>query len=407
MHRVELLLHGRPCACLESRPGTVTGYLTDSPPLPPLSLRQSGWRGAEPDDPDGLVRWCRHLLPESGIRERIGRRLGISPDSLTALLSACGGDCPGAITIEAEGQVPVEPELRLVAGHELLELFHALPLAPLLAGVDPATRFLLSGSAPRLPVRFEQERVLLPLGGEASSHLLYPAPTSEPGALDERYLCTVLAGELGLPVVDALLEELPQRHLILARHDRQQDEEGRWRRVHAETLLQAMGYSCGQRRQYEGGPSLADCAAFLRRVSDAPARDLRFLMYWVQFNWLTGNDLAHAGQISLLLEGEAPRLAPFTVLESSWWRSALPRLGMAIGGEYDAHRIDRGAWHDCAREMGIRPRYLFDSLQHLAGRIVPAAERAVEEFRQAHGESRQLMRLLDLIGHRAGLALAL
>jgi hypothetical protein len=65
-------------------------------------------------------------------------------------------------------------------------------------------------------------------------------------------------------------------------------------RVHQEDFCQALGIVSEMKHQKEGCPSLKQCFALLREVSSAPVIDLARLLDAVLFNYLIGNNEAHA-----------------------------------------------------------------------------------------------------------------
>jgi serine/threonine-protein kinase HipA len=122
--------------------------------------------------------------------------------------------------------------------------------------------------------------------------------------------------------------------------------------------------------QAEGGPSLADCFALVRRATPVPAREVIKLLDDVALNFLVGNNDAHGKNFSLLYlpESEQPVLAPaYDVMSTFAYRAShnlTRKMAMSIGGEY--------------RPEYVRARHL-DRLFEEAGLGVAAARRRLRE----------------------------
>ena len=74
-------------------------------------------------------------------------------------------------------------------------------------------------------------------------------------------------------------------------------------RLHQDDFCQALGIVSEHKYQKEGGPSLKQCFALLRDVANVPVIDLARLLDAVIFNYLVGNNDAHAKNFSLLYRG--------------------------------------------------------------------------------------------------------
>src|ERR1039458_8453737 len=96
-------------------------------------------------------------------------------------------------------------------------------------------------------------------------------------------------------------------YLLVERYDRtyRQTAEGDpvLERIHQEDFCQALGIASETKYQKEGGPSLKQCFALLREVSNSPVVDLARLLDAVIYNYLVGNNDAHGKNFSLLYRG--------------------------------------------------------------------------------------------------------
>ena len=150
--------------------------------------------------------------------------------------------------------------------------------------------------------------------------------------------CPMVGRELGVDVVDASAQRVAGREFLLVRrYDRREAGDGIVR-LHQEDFCQALGVPTARKYQSEGGPSLADCFALVRRAIAVPAREVIKLLDDVGLNFLVGN---HDGKnLSLLYlpeSGQAVLAPAYDVLSTFAYRKAhnlTRKMAMSIGGEY-------------------------------------------------------------------------
>lgn len=260
-----------------------------------------------------------NLLPESELRKVIARKLGLSEGNDYALLEAIGGECAGAVTLLPD-DVPLSDagKYRLLTDEQLNVLIRELPVRPMLAG-ETGIRLSLAGAQNKLPVYYDDSsnKIYLPVGSRASSHILKPPINNYPGTVENEFFCMQLARRMGLPVPDTTLLQQEEILYLVRRYDRPMDEDGSVFRLHQEDFCQAFGIAAEMKYEKEGGPSLQRCFELLRNISMTPVVDIRNFLGWVVFNYLIGNADAHGKNISRLFREEGPVLAPFYDLMST------------------------------------------------------------------------------------------
>ncbi len=343
-----------------------------------------------------------NLLPEGTVRLALCKKLGISPDNDFALLEAIGGDCAGALSISRRRQERKKEEYDELSTERLA---HLAAEGGVLAALDGQSgiRLSLAGAQDKLPVRLDGDRVLLPKGGAASTHLLkFDSPMFKHLAANE-VLTTLLARELGLGVVRVDLRRFGRRSVaVVERYDREVSSSGKIRRIHQEDFCQALAVRPSQKYEAEGGPAFADCDRLLARVSARPLEDRRSLFRWLCFNALVFNADGHAKNLSLLFDGSAPRLAPFYDLVCT---RAYPRvegrLAMTVGGEADPTLLRRRHWERLADATGVGARFVVDTVRDLAEAMPQAVAGAREEFRSRWGDSPVLQLVLPKLPRQA------
>lgn len=337
--------------------------------------------------------WFSNLLPEGAARERIVRNLKIADDDFT-LLRAIGGDCAGALNVlptdqsssDEGGSIALDDrEFRRV----VQQRGQGIPKQSA-AGGSPPPRLSLAGAQAKCPVVVENGEYRLPYGAAASSHILkFELPEWRHVPVFEIFL-NRLADGIGLPVPETRLEERHgHRYLVVSRYDRQAEADG-WHRLHQEDFCQIAGLRATRKYQADGGPSLADCARWVRELSEQPAEDLLNLLRWQIFNWLAGNSDGHAKNLSLVQverNTERWRLAPFYDLVCTRaWPNLDRRMAMNVGGESDPGRIRQGHWNGLAENLGMRPSFVTKEIARLVKAMPDALSEARESLEQEHGD---------------------
>ncbi len=352
-------------------------------------------------DPVRVSNWFRRLLPDPDVCRAMGHYLDISLANDAGLLAALGGDAPGAITMTpGPGYTPGSARAyRPLNEHELHELLILAIQRPLLAGVEDV-RLLLAGNGWKLPLFCDGVRLYVPLGCSVSSHVVRFQPDLASGMLENEAFCMQLARAMGLPVVDCRLRDGVDRILLVERFDRRVCDE-RVVRLHQESFCQALGTAPGRVFEQEGGPSLGDCFALLRRCSIRPAADIKALLDWVIFTALIRASACHAGRLALLLSPRGPRLAPFSGLRTGGPGST-SRAAMGIGGCYDYASLGEAHWRSLATETGIHFRLVRQRLWFYADRILPTSRAVAESFRRQYGECRSVGQIIGTLMSAVG-----
>ena len=342
-----------------------------------------------------------NLLPESELRRRIARKLGLSEQNDFALLEAVGGECAGAVSLLPQGvEPPAGGSYRALDDAALDALIHDLPRRPMLAG-EHGLRLSLAGAQNKLPVYFDGAQISLPLDSAASSHILKPPIERYPDSIYNEAFCMQLAQRIGLPVPQVTLLQKAQPLYLLARYDRQWIPSGLLR-IHQEDFCQALAIPPDQKYEKEGGPSLQQCFALLRECSLLPVQDMQAMLKWVVFNYLIGNADAHGKNISLLLTERGPSLAPFyDLMCTAIYPDLSQRLAMRIGGEDRPEWIVERRWRQFADDIGIGYRLVRQTLVKMKDQIGPTARQQAEMLIAQHPDAAPVVqRMLALIEAR-------
>lgn len=309
------------------------------------------------------------VLPEAHKRELIAKNFGISPRNDFSMLEKIGGECAGAVTFVPTGESLPQGKYHYtpLTDADLLYRLEQLPTTPLMAGED-GIRLSLAGAQDKLAVHVKDGKTSVPLGGAPSTHIIKPAIREIKDLVYNEAFCMQLAKAAGLPVANVEVRTLFDKldYLLVERYDRVVDAKGNVQRLHQEDFCQALGVVPENKYQSEAGPSLKQCFALLREVSNKPVVDLGNLLDAVIFNVLIGNHDAHGKNFSLLYQANGTtQLAPlYDLICTVYYPNLAKKMAMKIGGEGQS---------DC-----LYPRH-FEKLADEAGLAKPMVkQRAVE-----------------------------
>lgn len=349
------------------------------------------------------------ILPEESKREIIAKNLGISARNDYAMLERIGGECAGAVTFIPEGQaLPTRNDTyRKLSDEELAKIIRELPKRPLLAG-EEGIRLSLAGAQDKIAVRIEDGEDCVPLGGAPSTHILKPAVERFEGVVFNEALCMKLAAAAGLTAARVEIRNVDgMDYLLVARFDRVHgtgpNSAPVVERLHQEDFCQALGIVSEHKYQKEGGPSLKQCFALLREVSNAPVIDLARLLDAVIFNYLVGNNDAHGKNFSLLYRGVGTEnleiaFAPlYDVVSTVYYRELSREMAMKIGGEYSSDKVTGKDFEQLATDAGLGKPLV-------RGRVVELLERVVAALPTVEIANPMAGKVGDLIRQRAEVA---
>lgn len=378
----------------------------------------AGWKGApisvslpvqpDPFRGDDARPFFNNLLPEGDVRKAIAREKGISDRNDYKLLELIAGDCAGALTLLPAGQTPKKsgaPAYRPLDADAIAALVHGRPAKSVLAaGSD--LRLSLAGAQDKIPVFAEGRSFFLPENAAAAStHILKLPIAGYEQTVENEAFCMRLASQIGLPVAPVWIvtpSARAGRLLLVERFDRARSGR-RVLRLHQEDFCQALGILSEHKYQNEGGPSLKQCFEVTRAVSVDPATDVRNLLHWTCFNFLTGNADAHGKNVSLLIADDGTiRLTPFyDLLSTAVYENLSPKMAMKIGSEYAPSEVSPRKWGKLAEETGLGARYVRDELRATAERLTTASATLREAFVAEFGKTAILDAIVALIAKRA------
>lgn len=318
--------------------------------------------------------WFANLLPEDRQLEQIGRHFGRAPSDVYGLLAEIGRDTAGALSIGAP-----EPgdrgKYRELDEAAVAAAIARLPQRPLLAGEDGVT-MSLAGLQSKLAVAVFDGRILLPLHGAASTHIMKPASDRLHATVENELLCLRLAARLNLPVAPATMAVAEgRRYLLVKRYDRRIDAPQQVTRSHQEDFCQALNLYPSEKYQARRGPGLAELYRVIGQYSRQPARDRLNLLDLVIFACCIGDTDRHGKNFSLILTDGGPKLAPgYDLMSALLYDGITQNLAMKIGDNSRAGHLQRRHWQRFAQSVGIAAGGTVNRVEQLAKQAADNAE---------------------------------
>ena len=294
------------------------------------------------------------LLPEGDLRRRIAQQCQLSQANDFGLLAAIGGDCAGAVSLAPRDQAPGPAEVEWLTPTQLITLLAELPQRPMLAQRD-GLRLSLAGAQNKLPVVVEGQRIGLPKGSAASTHILKPAIAAVDNSVTNEAFCMALARMMKLRAAETqIVMAGDQRILLVRRYDRRRADDGGWSRLHQEDFCQALTVPPDLKYQNEGGPDLQACFSLLRRATRPSAPEVIRLLDAVIFNALIGNHDAHAKNFSILYRKQAATLAQlYDLLCTAVYPTLTDKMAMKVGSKYRFAEVQVRHWEQFAKAAGL------------------------------------------------------
>ena len=376
----------------------------DNDALPALSLALPKQAHPFPDSKAGP--FFRNLLPEQAYRRLVAAAAGTTPENSLALLGAIGGECPGAVSIwPSDSGPPDVPNYRRLALEEITELFSAGDRIALANAVTRG-RLSLPGVQQKIALlKEEDESWYLPLNGAVTSHILKQATPTFTNLLENELFCMALASAIGLEVATTGLAAANVRVFCAERFDRLPSrlQSGPARRkLHQEDFCQILSVEPDRKYEFDGGPGLKKCAGVIRRHSALPAEDLERLVRWVGFNYLIGNEDAHAKNLALLYREDGLRLTPHYDLVSTEVYAELERnLAMKIGTANDIRNVQASDWKRLAGAVALPWNQVREWLLQVMAGVSNSISGTIEECTNAYGEARVYSSIAVVIERRS------
>lgn len=390
MEQLDVFLLGERVGVLESDRGKLTFHYL------PEYLRRADAAAisyslplqSEPFDPVVTSVFFDNLLPPDVVRKRLGKILHLSRRNIFGFLEAIGGDCAGAIALYPPGCTKTAdasaPTFRELSDEEASQILMDLPKRPLNIGKEEGFRISGAGAQDKLIASVKEGRIVLPLYGAPSTHIIKPPVAAYRDSVFNEFFCMRLAQKMGLPVPECgilTLKDVP--YYCVTRFDRQ-NKDGRISRLHQEDFCQLLSVDPEKKYESEGGPAIPQCFQLIKKMRLGAAGQIDFLRRII-FNVLIGNGDAHAKNFSVLYRGKTIRLAPvYDLLCTEIYDSLAHETAMSIGGETSFAGITRGRLSKMAQECKVRPELILSLLDEMLEKITVASNNLADELNRQH-----------------------
>lgn len=297
------------------------------------------------------------LLPESDIvRQHIGKMFGINANNDFALLKAIGHDCAGALSLhDINEPVQVNEFIELKAepqtDEQLLKHIQELPNKPFFTDLSNEVRLSLAGTQDKGAVTVIDGKICLPKNNTPTTHIIKPLIKNLDNTILNEYLCMKSAKGVAINTAGVEIGEVKgMQYLLIERYDRE-IKDNKVKRIHQEDFCQALGVLSLNKYQADGGPDIKQCFDLLD-IARTPASSRNMLMKLVIFNFLTGNNDAHAKNFSLLYFNTKPVLSPaYDLLSSQIYPNLTKKMAMKIGSSYEKKFVIKSSFEKMCADI--------------------------------------------------------
>ena len=361
-----------------------------------------------------LVRsFFENLLPEGEVLEDVLAALQLRGAPTLDVLGRLGAELPGVLSLLPENSIPsIQQDYRELSFAELSDRLAQRAAMPLLVSNTQAG-MSLAGAQDKLGLRFDSKvkRLYDSVGASPTTHILKPdtrQPRYQPSAINE-YACMKLAKALKLPVPRVWLLRVPEAAYVIERYDRVLTA-GNIVGLHQFDGCQLLGHGPGWKYERSGGlaslPKLVEALRALR----VRGSDLLQFQRWVMFNFLIGNADAHAKNLSLLVDDQGYRLAPFYDLLCV---RAYGDEGLAlfIGDEETFDAVGAHSWEAFCADCGFGFLPTLAEFKRMALALLPAWRKVQDSVAKENGvteaERAMLARMSAIFERHVGHALSM
>ena len=390
MEQLDVFLLGERVGVLESDRGNLSfRYLPEYlKQADAVAISYSLPLQSEPFDSPTTGVFFDNLLPPDVVRKRLGKILHLSRHNIFGFLKAIGGDCAGAIALYppsgAESEASSKPTFRELSEDEAAQILMDLPKRPLNIGKEEGFRISGTGAQDKLIACVKAGKILLPLFGAPSTHIIKPPVEAYHDSVFNEFFCMRLAQAMGLPAPECeilTLKNVP--YYCVTRFDRE-IADGEVCRLHQEDFCQLFSIDPEKKYENEGGPTIPKCFQLIKKMRIGTAGQIDFLRRIV-FNILIGNGDAHAKNFSVLYRGKNIQLSPvYDLLCTEIYDSLAHDTAMSIGGEISFDAITRESFARMARECKVRPELVMSLIDEMLETIITASKSLADELNRRY-----------------------
>lgn len=315
------------------------------------------------------------LLPEEQQRIDLSRLLHTSATSPMKLLAALAGECVGNLTILDE-EMTIDEALQSSGYRELsmAELESLLqPQSMTRLGFIADRRLSLAGAQAKFGLyRSDDGQWFATQGLAPTTHIIKPASSRFDTLLMNEFFIMQLAAACDIPTAETQIVTAGSQHgLAVRRFDRQRVDDT-VHRIAQEDFCQALAVMSHGKYEEDGGPGFANLFMLVQENLARPQAAARELLRLSLFNYLVGNEDAHAKNYSIVRNPATHglELAPaYDLISTTFYQDLAQSLAMKMGTHYRIDRINSDDLAIFAHEIGISHKVVHSELQTLLDTI--------------------------------------
>ena len=345
-----------------------------------------------------LVRnFFENLLPEGDALDDIVAALHLRGASHFELLGRLGQELPGVLSLLQPDAWPVHLQHYTPLTYGTLSQRLAERKAVPLLVSNSATTMSLAGAQDKIGLCLDGKTLQLSdsVGPSPTTHILKPDTRQAryaPSAINE-YACMQLARALKLPVPAVWLLRVPEATYVVERYDRTMAA-GHIAGLHQIDGCQLLGHGVGWKYERAGGLASIPKLVHALRTLRVPGGDMWQFQRWAMFNYLIGNADAHAKNVSVLIDAQGFRLAPFYDLLCVRVYGDTG-LALFIGDDDTFDAVGRHSWEALCDDCGFRLPETLKAFRTMATALSTAWHKVRAQIDQTQQPTEPEQRLLD------------
>lgn len=315
------------------------------------------------------------LLPENDtMRKAIATKYKINSNNDFAMIAAIGYDCAGAVSFHKLD----EPELnnvfiplkgQVVSDLELEHHIKELPVKPYLG-----RRLSLAGVQEKTPISVINNKIVIPIEGSPTTHILKPSLTRYKESVANEYICLKTAQSIGLVVPEVELRKAGDTEFFLIKRFDRLEKDGEIMRLQHEDFTQALGVWTDNKYNV----TFKDCLNVLNQMSTPAREKMRFISLAI-YNFLVGNCDAHGKNFSVLYLDNGLFLAPVYDVLCTIVYDLDNDMAMKIGKAKYIEDVTIKDWHLFAQHLEVAPSLIMEELERQTKLIPNALKEVVDQ----------------------------
>lgn len=342
-----------------------------------------------------------NLLPEGEMRNFIESSNKL--EGSFQFLKEYGKDCAGAIEVLRMEKKEIKEQKNSFKKIDKKDLYvHIYQRRPIAEVILKEKGYLsIAGAQDKFATRLEKEEFLLPLNGQATTHIV-KAPIQHSGIKESvynEYFCMKLAQKIGLSVSECSIMKGEYPLYITKRFDRMELDQHLIKRIHQQDFCQAQGILSENKYEVKGGPNIKENYSLILEYIGAKnkKRAIESYLDWLAFNLIIGNNDCHSKNISILHQ-ENLALAPFYDLICTKIYPKLTKdFAFSIGGEFRPDKMALKNFQQMELEMGIGKNVFVKRFNKLSLKIEKEMPSLLSDLKKEYPDAKIMDRISDLI----------